>query len=197
MKLLLMRHGTTAWNIEKRIQGRIDQPLCEAGREALARLSLPDEFTSWQWYCSPLRRAIESAEILGVANYRVEEDLIEMNWGAWEGEILKPLRRRLGEEMRNNERRGIDFRPPGGESPREVQSRLAEWLARIAARGETAAAVAHKGIVRCIYSMASGWDMCGKPPHRLEWDMLHEFEVAPDGGLRNHYRALPLSESPD
>jgi len=41
MKLALLRHGITEWNLEKRIQGRIDQPLCSQGRDRLAQLSLP------------------------------------------------------------------------------------------------------------------------------------------------------------
>jgi len=194
VKLLLLRHGMTAWNFDKRVQGRIDQPLCAAGRERLEKFELPDWTRSCRWYSSPLRRATESAELLGL-DYRVEAALIEMSWGDWEGEVLKPLRRELGDEMRANEARGLDFRPPGGESPREVQLRLEPWLRRIAAHGGDCAAVVHKGVIRCIYSLAHGWDMRGESPVDFAWDALHVFELSPEGRLLDVYEVIPLDRS--
>ncbi len=193
MKLALLRHGMTAWNLEKRGQGQIDQPLCTQGREQLLRLKLPPEYRAYRWFCSPLERALETAEILALAPIEVEPALIEMSWGDWEGEILKPLRRKLGEAMRANERRGLDFCPPNGESPRQVQRRLQRWLRRIARDGLPVAAIAHKGIVRCLYSLASGWDMNGEAPVEFAWDALHVFELTPDGRLLRQYEAVPLA----
>lgn len=191
MKLALLRHGMTAWNLEKRVQGRIDQPLCAAGRELLAARELPAEFRACRWYCSPLQRALQTAELFALA-VEIEPALIEMHWGRWEGEILKPLRRRLGDAMRDNESRGLDFCPPGGESPRQVQQRLRPWLERIAASGEDSAAVVHKGIIRCVYALASGWDLRGEAPVEFAWDELHLFELDAGGKLRGSYRSLPL-----
>ena len=195
MKLFLLRHGMTAWNLEKRVQGRIDQPLCSAGREALARLELPRRVVECRWYCSPLQRAIQTAQLLGIENIEIDEALLEMSWGDWEGEILKPLRRRLGDQMRQNESRGLDFQPPGGESPRQVQARLLPWLRGVAASGQDSAAVVHKGIIRCIYSLASGWDMRGESPVDFAWDALHCFELDADGGLADSYESIPLNQT--
>lgn len=193
MQLAMIRHGMTDWNREKRIQGRVDQPLGDEGRRQLRALSVPDTYRQYHWYCSPLRRARESARLLGL-ECRLEPALVEMDWGEWEGEILKPLRKQLGDSMRENESRGLDFRPPGGESPREVQLRLQPWLAAIAARGEATGAVAHKGIIRCIYALACDWDMRGEAPVDFAWDALHLFELSPDGELLPGYRAVSLSE---
>jgi len=195
VRLVLLRHGMTAWNLEKRIQGRIDQPLNAAGREQLRALNLPDDYLGDRWYCSPLRRAVESAELLDLHKVVIEPALIEMDWGDWEGEVLKPLRKRIGEPMRANERRGIDFRPPGGESPRLVQARLQPWLRQIAASGVDSGAVVHKGIIRCIYALACHWDMCGETPVEFAWDALHQFELDPDGTLLNRYDAVPLLQT--
>jgi len=192
VRLTLLRHGLTAWNLDKRIQGRIDQPLSDAGRSQLRAMIVPADYLGDRWYCSPLRRAVESAELLGLHDVRIEPVLVEMDWGDWEGEVLKPLRKRIGEPMRANERRGLDFRPPGGESPRQVQARLQPWLRQIAASAENTAVVAHKGIIRCIYAMACDWDMCGETPVDFAWDALHQFELAPDGRLLNRYQAVPL-----
>ena len=195
MKLLLLRHGMTAWNLEKRVQGRIDQPLCSAGRDALVQLSLPSWTREYRWYCSPLQRATQTAQLLGIDDFQIDEALLEMSWGDWEGEILKPLRRRLGDRMRHNESRGLDFQPPGGESPRQVQERLRPWLRRVAATRRDSAAVVHKGVIRCIYSLALGWDMCGESPVDFAWDALHRFELDASGELGDSYQVIPLQHA--
>jgi len=191
-RLALIRHGVTEWNLEKRIQGRIDQPLSHSGRRQLQALALPPEYRDLRWYCSPLRRARETAELLDLGDYHVEAALIEMDWGEWEGQVLKPLRRQLGEAMRANERRGLDFCPPGGESPRQVQARLQPWLAQIADAGQSAGAVVHKGIIRCIYALACDWDMRGEAPVDFAWNAIHRFELDADGRLLPGYESVPL-----
>jgi len=193
MKLTLLRHAMTAWNLEKRVQGRIDQPICASGRELLSVLSLPTCLRDCRWYCSPLLRARQTAELLCLQNFEIDAALQEMSWGEWEGQILKPLRRKLGEVMRQNERRGLDFCPPGGESPRQVQQRLKAWLVRIASEQGDCAAVTHKGVIRCIYSLASGWDMRGECPVEFAWDAAHQFELGPGGKVLDSYRAIPLT----
>jgi broad specificity phosphatase PhoE len=193
-RLALIRHGITDWNLEKRIQGRIDQPLNESGRRQMQKLNLPPEYRDDHCYCSPLKRALETAELLGL-DYRVVPALIEMHWGDWEGEVLKPLRKQLGDEMRDNERRGLDFCPPGGESPRQVQARLQPWLLDLAASDENAVAVVHKGIIRCVYALACNWDMCGESPVDFAWDAIHQFELDDSGKLLIQYRSVALLKS--
>ncbi len=192
MKLALLRHAVTDWNLEKRVQGRIDKPLSDLGRQQIQQLSVPPEIRTYRWFCSPLRRAIQTAELLNLDAVNIEAALIEMSWGDWEGEILKPLRKRLGDEMRINESRGLDFCPPGGESPRQVQARLQTWLRKIASQEQDTAAVVHKGIIRCIYALARDWDMCGESPIDFAWDALHQFELSADGKLLDSYQSIPL-----
>jgi probable phosphoglycerate mutase len=80
--------------------------------------------------------------------------------------------------MAENEARGLDFRPPGGESPRDVQARLEPWLAALAAGDQAInVAVAHKGVIRALYALAVGWDMTGKPPEKLRDGCGHLFEI--------------------
>ncbi len=193
MKLALIRHGTTAWNLEKRIQGRIDQPLCESGRLQLRNLKPPAAFADFRWYCSPLRRATQTAELLGLENARLTPALIEMSWGDWEGEILKPLRNKLGDEMRQNEARGLDFCPPGGESPRQLQARLLPWLHEVAVSGRDSGAITHKGVIRCLYALARGLDMRGKLPLDFSWNTAHLFDLTADGELMDKYQSIPLA----
>ena len=73
-----------------------------------------------------------------------------------------------------------------------MQSRLRPWLRQVAASERDSAAVVHKGIIRCIYALASGWDMRGESPVDFAWDAIHQFELTPDGELCDSYQAIPL-----
>lgn len=165
-QLALLRHGLTAWNAEGRLQGRADIPLTAEARAALARLALPAGFEGWRALTSPLQRCRQTAAALGLAA-EIEPALIEMNWGAYEGRRLAELRAAGGDGFAAAEARGLDFQPPGGESPRQVQARLAPLLARLAADGESVVAVTHRGVIRALHAAARGWDMTGKPPDRM------------------------------
>ena len=181
MKLALIRHGPTAWNAEKRIQGRTDVPLSEPGRAAVRGWQLPAEFAAYRVVASPLRRARETAALLGLSPETLEPALAERSWGAWEGERLPELRERYGSDMKRWEGRGLDFRPPDGESPRDLQDRLAPLLARLAADGRDTLAVTHRGVIRSVYALATGWDMTDTAPDALHDGCVQLFALAGDG----------------
>lgn len=181
VSLAVIRHGRTDWNEAGRIQGRTDTPLSDAGRAALIGRRPPPALAGHAWVASPLARAVETARLLSGADPETEPRLAEMGWGDWEGQRLADLRAALGAEMARMEARGLDFRPPGGESPRDVQDRLRPWLRAVAAAGRPRIAVTHKGVIRALLALASGWDMTGKPPARLDWTRVHVFHLAADG----------------
>jgi broad specificity phosphatase PhoE len=196
--IALLRHGPTEWNAAKRLQGRVDPPLSAPGRAEVGRRRLPADLDGWRLVSSPLRRVVETALILA-GEPVIEPRLIEMDWGAWEGETVADLRARLGPAMAENEARGLDFRPDGGESPREVQARLQPWLDELAAGGDDTVAVTHKGVIRALYARATGWDMTGRMPDKLDWRMAHLFRVEATGldgtgAIVPHRLNLPLGE---
>jgi 2,3-bisphosphoglycerate-dependent phosphoglycerate mutase len=115
-----------------------------------------------------------------------------MAWGEWEGRSLAELRAELGQSMAAAEAKGLDFRPPGGESPRDVQHRVAPLLAEIAHAGRPVAAITHNGVIRAVLALATGWDMLGKPPHRLSWSAAHVFRLDSDGNPGVERLNLPL-----
>ena len=181
VKLGLIRHGTTNWNRRHIVQGSSDVPLDDWGRDEVAGWSLPQEFKEYQWIASPLSRATETAYIISGANPRTDLRLTEMAWGDWEGQILAELREKLGDLMVAWEAKGLDFRGPNGESPREVQERVATLLSEIARDGVDTLAVCHKGVIRAIYAKAVNWDMANKPKHKLRNGCVHLFELDANG----------------
>ncbi len=177
--LLILRHGPTRWNADGRIQGSIDEPLSDAGRTRVAGWRLPDAAEALRWIASPKRRAWETARLLGLDPVP-EPRLVEMSWGEWEGRRTEDLLA-AGLLPGRHDRLGLDFRPPGGESLRDVQARLRPWLAEVAATGRPAGAVAHSGVIRALYALATGWDLRGAPTETLADGCAHRFHLAADG----------------
>lgn len=184
MRLIVLRHGATAWNADRRIQGRADPPLSLEGRAEVRAWSLPAAWRDLPCRVSPLRRAIETAGLLGFEAPVIEPALIEMDWGRFEGRRLAELRAEHGVELAANEALGLDFRPPGGESPREVAARLRLWLDRSASTdGGSAVLVTHKGVRRAFLALATGWDMRSAHPTKLRDHEALRLDLAPDGEL--------------
>lgn len=169
-RVALLRHADTAWSREGRIQGRTDVDLLPG----VAVPSLTKTCQGMRIVTSPLRRCVQTAALLGAPDAPREPRLIEMDWGDWQGQTLAALRESLGEAMRENEARGLDFRPPNGESPREVLLRVKTWLREVAT---PTLAVTHRGVIRAVLAQATGWDMRGKPPFKLDWSAAHVFLV--------------------
>jgi broad specificity phosphatase PhoE len=166
--IVLIRHGRTAWNAQGRMQGRADVPLSPGGRAEVLAWRLPTAWAEARWLSSPLRRATETAALLTDRPVAPEPRLIEMDWGAWEGRTLAGLRAEMPEGMAANEAQGLDFRPPGGESPREVRARLASLFADFA--DDLVVCATHKGVIRAALSLATGWDLRSRPPFRMADD---------------------------
>jgi probable phosphoglycerate mutase len=178
--LALLRHGPTAWARQHRLQGRADLPLDAAGRATLLAWRLPSELRGFRWLTSPLARCTETAALLGL-DTETEPRLVEMEWGRWEGRTVAELRADPGEEMTAQEARGLDLQPPGGESPSAVQRRLAPLLAEIAATGRPTGAITHKGVIRAVLALATGWAMIDPEPAKLDGAAVHLFQLGPGG----------------
>jgi broad specificity phosphatase PhoE len=183
MRVLLIRHGRTAWNAERRLQGRADPPLDPAGEAEVRAWRLPPEFQAGIWRSSPLLRARRTALLLRGVPVRADPRLIEMDWGAFEGRTLAGLRADQPGFMAEAEAKGVDFRPPGGESPREVALRLRSLLDDLRGEQGPAVLVAHKGVQHAAMVLAGGWAMQGPPPLRLRPGHGLLLDLAPDGRL--------------
>lgn len=175
----LVRHAPTVWNGEGRLQGLTDTRLSAEGEVAAARWHLPPPADGWKRICSPLQRARRTAELLRPAMpVVVDSRLREMSFGVWEGFTVKELRATGGERFAAAEAAGLDFHPPGGESPRMAMTRLSQWSSTLT---EPVVAVSHKAAIRALLALATGWNMLGRPPHKLDWKCAHFFVAGDEG----------------
>jgi probable phosphoglycerate mutase len=189
----LMRHAPTDWNADGRLQGTTDIPLSAAGEVAAQNWRLPAPADRWRRLSSPLVRARRTAELIQPsAPVTVDSRLREMSFGVWEGKSVAQLRAEGGETFAAAERLGVDFHPPGGESPRRTMERLAAWVREIVAGGEPVVAVSHKAAIRALLALATGWDMTGRQPIKLDWRCLHFFSVRADGTVTLDRPNVPL-----
>jgi probable phosphoglycerate mutase len=181
----LIRHAPTAWNADGRVLGRADLPLSPDGAERATHWRLPADLralaTKGQlgWAVSPLRRAVETARLLGATAPVVEPRLAEQDWGEWTGRTRSAV---AAETVHP----GWNTAPPGGESPAAVLARVREWLDGLApSEGpDTWAAVTHMGVIRVVLAAALRWDLAAPAPLRLLPERLQRVRRRGDGLLQ-------------
>lgn len=164
-RIIAIRHGETTWNVDTRIQGRLDIPLNDTGRrqsEQMARALADNPITAI--YASDLARAWETAQYLGRALHvevTREEGLRERGFGEFEGKTYAEIEALLPEQSRRWRKRDPEFAPPGGESLLTLRHRVTEAAERLAARhpGELIALVGHGGVMDVLYRAATRLDI--------------------------------------
>jgi len=168
LKLALLRHGPTEWNALGKVQGHTDIPLSEVGLAKMAALRLP--VVASRVYTSPMLRARQTAQALGLQHPVLDARLMEQNWGAWEGLTREDIFAAHGADafVKAGSEQGEAFRPGGGESTGELHARVAAFLADAAREKDDAVAVAHLGVLRAAYILATGWNMATPMPAELD-----------------------------
>jgi phosphoserine phosphatase len=158
--ILLARHGETDWNREGRFQGHADPPLNRTGRAQAVDLSaalMAEQLAAV--YSSPLRRALETAEVLA-ASHGLEpvpvDDLREVDVGSWSGLTRAEVEERFPAQFA----RWLDYGQgwEDGETYEEMGRRAVDALLRLAAAhdGERVLAVTHGGPIRAALAFADG-----------------------------------------
>ncbi|HEX2924015.1 MAG TPA: histidine phosphatase family protein [Chloroflexota bacterium] len=184
MRLLLVRHGQTDWNLDGRYQGRVDVPLNGAGLEQAALLAR--DLAGRQidlLISSPLRRAMDTAGAIAEARgleVRSDPRLREINLGEWEGQLST----KIAEDYPKLFPRWISdpgtVRPPGGETIAEVHDRVIPALEELAVAnpGRTVCVVVHKVVmvvVRCHYLGLDLREEMGRMPANGRWEEMEIF----------------------
>ncbi|CCH76370.1 putative phosphoglycerate mutase family protein [Nostocoides japonicum T1-X7] len=153
--LVLLRHGETEWSKSGQHTGRTDLPLTEHGEElARAAGALLHDFTFVETLSSPLQRARRTAELAGL-HPEVDEDLLEWDYGGYEGLTTAQIRERLGHEWTVFADGVVPGETPG-ETVEEVAARASRVLARIMpalAEGD----VALVGHGHCLRVLTATW----------------------------------------
>jgi broad specificity phosphatase PhoE len=126
--IYLARHGETAWTLSGQHTGLTDLPLTEQGERNARNLGVRLRGLSFsQVLASPLQRAIRTCELAGFKAYEIDRDLLEWNYGQYEGRLTKDIHAERPEWQLFND--GC----PGGEMPGEVGIRADRIIARVRA----------------------------------------------------------------
>ncbi|AEK63780.1 histidine phosphatase family protein [Collimonas fungivorans] len=216
-EILLIRHGETDWNLERRLQGHLDIPLNPTGqRQALALARSLDGIALDAVFCSDLQRAQQTAAPLAEARgmaLRLESGLRERCYGALEGLRYPEAAERFPEAYAALMARAVDVRYPAGqhvaETMREFYARAVAALSALLAPGDLRpnlcriAVVTHGGVLDCIYrfahklplEQARSCDIFNASINRLSWNPEWPQPLRVDGWADvAHLDALSLDE---
>lgn len=197
MRLILVRHGETPWNVTLQYQGQANVPLNERGREqalrAAARLT---RYGITRLYSSDLARAWQTAELIGTTIGLTPvaiPELREIDVGQWEGLTPEDLYRRFPDHMAEYRRDPARTVRLGGESYAQLQARALIALQQIQDQhqhGEIVAAVSHGGTIRALLCHVIGLDLDRFGRMWIDNGSLTELRLG-----RNGWRLMRLNDN--
>jgi broad specificity phosphatase PhoE len=166
-RLYLIRHGATTLSAEDRFSGGTEIDLSDEGRwqaECLARRLADDRIVAF--YCSPMRRTVETASIIAQPfqlTPQPRNELREIHHGRWETMSRADVESQFPEEYAAWQEDPFTFAPQGGESGVAVMARALPVVREIVLKhsGQTVAVVSHKATIRLILSSLLGFDARG------------------------------------
>ncbi len=185
--IILIRHGETAWNREKKFRGTYDVPLNENGR-AQARL-LADALKDREIdavYSSPLSRTHETARLaLGDRNVEIQVDrgLIDFYYGDWTGLSEEQVIQDWPEEYSKWKKNPESLRVPGGNTLAEVYDNAFKAMENIASKhmGQTAALFSHRVVNKLLVLGALKLKLGRFPFIKQDNCCVNEFERVKQG----------------
>ena len=164
-RIIAVRHGETAWNVDTRIQGHLDIALNDTGRWQARQVAraLADEPLA-AVYTSDLQRAHATAQAIAQASGAplvAEPGLRERRFGELEGRTFAEIEAELPEQARRWRQRDPHFAPTGGETLVQLRERIAATTHRLAAQHteQLIVLVAHGGVLDMLYRLATGLDL--------------------------------------
>jgi probable phosphoglycerate mutase len=183
-RIIAIRHGETAWNVDTRIQGQLDIGLNDNGRWQARRVgqALAQEQVH-AIYASDLQRAWHTAQSISESTgtpVRPEPGLRERRFGLFEGKTFQEIEAAWPEHAHHWRKRIPEWAPPeGGESLLALRERVRDTVHQIAAQhpGQCVVIVAHGGVLDALYRLATGqdvdaprtWELPNAAINRLLW----------------------------
>jgi len=163
-KIILVRHGQTAWNKEEIFRGRIDIDLDETGLEQSRLLARAlSKFQINAVYSSPLKRALNTA--IPVANYlqievSIDDHFIDMNYGRWEGKSCNEIKETFITLYQKWIKDPHLLKIPDGETLDEVRRRTVTRLYQLLDKHkeETIVIVSHRVVNKVLICALLGLD---------------------------------------
>lgn len=188
-RILAIRHGETAWNVDTRIQGHLDIPLNETGLQQARWLaqSLAGHDELHAIYASDLSRAHVTATTLADAvGLRVTSHpgLRERAFGEFQGRTFAEIEAELPEHAWHWRRRTPQWAPPGaGESLIALRDRVLATVDELAAGhvGQQIVLVAHGGVMDVLYRAATRLDLQAPRTWQLPNTAVNRLLWTPDG----------------
>ena len=164
MDLILIRHGQTNYNAERRFQGRIDIPLNALGRKQAHQVKTTlahEDIRLDVIFSSPLERATETASMIADdrRSWLIDARLIEIDLGEFDGQLEAEIAEQIGPERYQIWRAQNFVEPaPSGESLEQVSQRVKSFLAYLNnfQQNQKIGIVAHQGILMAMKSVISG-----------------------------------------
>lgn len=148
-RLLLVRHGESEWNAQRLLQGQADIGLSEKGQDQARALALTVQVLAPDLVLtSDLRRARDTAHLLGFPDAQLEPGLREVNVGDWTGRPIQDIQR--GEPEAYAGWRAGESAPPGGELWVDFVARTAAVAYDAMDRAERPLLVCHGGVIRAL-----------------------------------------------
>ena len=164
-RIIAVRHGETAWNVDTRIQGHLDIALNDTGHWQARQVAraLADEPLA-AVYTSDLQRAHATAQAIAQASGAplvAEPGLRERSFGELEGRTFAEIEAELPEQARRGRQRDPHIAPRGGETLVQLRERIAATTHRLAAQHteQLIVLVAHGGVLDMLYRLATGLDL--------------------------------------
>lgn len=165
-KLILIRHGQSMANLERRFAGIYDAPLTELGERqaALSAAYVAENYTISRVYASDLKRAYFTGKAVAEASgvdLLPDERLREISAGAWEGMLFEEIVEKYSEDFGLFMNDVGVSRPTGGESVAELGARVMDALRDIAERhaGESIVIATHATPIRAVQSLVCFGDL--------------------------------------
>ena len=186
-RIIAIRHGETAWNVDTRIQGQLDIGLNDTGRWQAKRVAQALAAEPIQAiYASDLSRAWATANEVAKTtrvNPRAEPALRERGFGIFEGKTYQEIEAQWPDQALQWRKRHPDFAPEGGESLLVMRDRILSVVNRLAAQhtGELIVMVAHGGVMDALYRLATGQDIQAARTWQLGNAAINRLLWTPDG----------------